>query len=579
MAEENGVTSKVDESKVPRATGEESSSSVGKDTPVDEGDTDAKPPAAGLAKAVQLEIVSTASKSSSRGGRHHRSISPVPDAVTAAGLAQASQLVSSWGYHGVATLLTAQLQPNRQQQQAAAAAAAAAAASLESSSNKKGSNATGGGGSGTGGNSPHPALLPTVAQVQLAASKAVLDTPPWIHWNKVDMAPQLRVTDSGRLHLTGPLRGYRMARASHGCSTGCYYFECRIQPGPSAEEIVNNLPPNARLGPGLQEQLQAALKWEEAKKAEKQQQDKLKEATTTTTVQNEKEERETSSSSTSGRGGGRKRKLDNSTNGDADDKVPPQVGGHLRIGWSMRTGDLQAPVGYDKWSYGIRCSTGSIIHESHRQDIWGGEGMEAGDILGCAICLRSPQQNDTATSSSAESNEKSGGSVTTDNHIRFFKNGQCMGEFVISKGKRVGGEAFSNLESGTYYPAASCYMGGSVKVNFGPHWVYPPKKLPPGLKLAPLSDLCPPPMTAEEVLSSSKLATAVKLFRKADQQRALKEAIVAEAEILCQAHDRFIEQHVRDVRQEREDRGLSVQDLPEVVVETTKTEEAMDTSK
>lgn len=30
--------------------------------------------------------------------------------------------------------------------------------------------------------------------------------------------------------------------------------------------------------------------------------------------------------------------------------------------------------------------------------------------------------------------------------------------------------------AGTYFPAVSLYMGGSVRVNFGPEFVYPPPR-------------------------------------------------------------------------------------------------------
>jgi hypothetical protein len=33
---------------------------------------------------------------------------------------------------------------------------------------------------------------------------------------------------------------------------------------------------------------------------------------------------------------------------------------HVRIGWSTRQGPLQAPVGYDKWSFGYRDISGNI---------------------------------------------------------------------------------------------------------------------------------------------------------------------------------------------------------------------------
>jgi hypothetical protein len=41
-----------------------------------------------------------------------------------------------------------------------------------------------------------------------------------------------------------------------------------------------------------------------------------------------------------------------------------------RLGWSQKQGDLQAPVGYDKWSYAYRDIDGSRVHESVREDGW-----------------------------------------------------------------------------------------------------------------------------------------------------------------------------------------------------------------
>ena len=311
-----------------------------------------------------------------------------------------------------------------------------------------------------------------------------------------------------------------MARASHGCEgKGTFYFEVQMLTGPTATEIINSLPSNARLGPGLREQLQKALEWEE-----KQQHSYTEVAATGSTG---KEDINPS----------KKRKVQ-------DETQPPQVGGHVRVGWSMRTGDLQAPVGYDKWSYGIRDTGGSILHCSQRQDHWGGEGFCGDDIVGCAISFE--EQNETQ------------------NHIRFFKNGNCMGQFVITKGKREGGEAFKNIEQGAYYPAVSCYMGGSVRTNFGPHWICPPKRsrLPASLKnLLPVSSLSPLPLQPEEAISAS--ATTIKLFRKTEQQQALKDAIAAEAKIQCQAYATFLHTHVDFIRKARQRRGLSTTDLPD----------------
>lgn len=39
-----------------------------------------------------------------------------------------------------------------------------------------------------------------------------------------------------------------------------------------------------------------------------------------------------------------------------------------RIGWSQISGDLQAPCGYDQFSYGFRASPGSLFHKSRKAE-------------------------------------------------------------------------------------------------------------------------------------------------------------------------------------------------------------------
>jgi hypothetical protein len=399
-----------------------------------------------------------AGKKRSRGDN----LSPVPDAMFQSALAQASQICANLGLLGLATILP---QPVFASQ----------------------------------------GVLPTPDQVQQAATKAYQEQPPWVHWNKSDMATSFRVCGSHRLALQGSLRsGYRMARASVGCASGSYYYEYWVNEGPTANEILANLPPNARLGPGLQASLEAALAAEEEERRQ-QQPHSLPPSSSTSSVE------------------------------------VPQVGGHLRLGWSMRTGDLQAPVGYDKWSYALR-DLGGLVHQSIRKDPWvgGGEVFGAGDVMGTAICL-DPEDPSV-------------------NHIRFFKNGDCLGEFVIVKGKRSGGEAFCDLQSGTYYPALSAYMGGAATANFGPKFVYPPRKLPPGLKLSPVCELCPPPPDYETTIA--ELAPVLKQFRKAEHATALQEAVQAETKVLTETYDAYMRQHLEDIKKERVDRGLTVADFP-----------------
>jgi Set1/Ash2 histone methyltransferase complex subunit ASH2 len=270
-------------------------------------------------------------------------------------------------------------------------------------------------------------------------------------------------------HLTvrGGMRGYRTARATHGVNSGDFYFECWIQEGASVEEIKNQLPPNVRLAPKLKQQLES---------------------------------------------------------GSA-------TGGHTRVGWSTRLGDLQAPVGYDRYSYGYRDIKGSRVHNSRRDDDWGSEPYGPGDIIGC--CISSEMQQ-----------------------IHFFRNGEAMGTFILSRGKREGGAAFTDIPSGTYYPAVSVYLGASVRAHFGPHFVYPPRKLPHGMKPKPVSDLCEKPLT--DITACLK-----QVPKKTDEAlvKALEEALQEEAEIRQQAYAQHLEQQTAAVKKEREARNLSTNDL------------------
>jgi len=121
---------------------------------------------------------------------------------------------------------------------------------------------------------------------------------------------------------------------------------------------------------------------------------------------------------------------------------------HVRIGWSTAKGELQAPVGYDKYSFAYRDLAGSKVHNSHRVDHYG-EPFGAGDIIGCYLSLSGH------------------GDDLSKNEMRFFKNGKDQG--VAYRG--------DELPSGAgwvYYPAVSLYMRAAVSVNFGPTYIVNP---------------------------------------------------------------------------------------------------------
>jgi Set1/Ash2 histone methyltransferase complex subunit ASH2 len=60
--------------------------------------------------------------------------------------------------------------------------------------------------------------------------------------------------------------------------------------------------------------------------------------------------------------------------------------GHTRLGWSTDKGDLQAPVGYDSYSYGFRDIDGSMLHKALREK-YAEEGYKEGDVIGFYINL------------------------------------------------------------------------------------------------------------------------------------------------------------------------------------------------
>ena len=57
--------------------------------------------------------------------------------------------------------------------------------------------------------------------------------------------------------------------------------------------------------------------------------------------------------------------------------------GHVRLGFARREASLDAPVGYDAYSYGIRDVQGQKVHMSRPKDFFPpGEEIKEGDVVG-----------------------------------------------------------------------------------------------------------------------------------------------------------------------------------------------------
>ena len=64
--------------------------------------------------------------------------------------------------------------------------------------------------------------------------------------------------------------------------------------------------------------------------------------------------------------------------------------GHVRVGWARREASLDAPVGFDAYSYGLRDVGGQKMHISRPKDFFPpGEDIREGDVIGMEIELPS----------------------------------------------------------------------------------------------------------------------------------------------------------------------------------------------
>lgn len=415
--------------------------------------------------------------------------------------------------------------------------------------------------------------LPSVDEVSNTANRFIGDFPPFVTMSAKDSAPQIKLEpppprfgieafvseenksmvdvenandDNSRnkdavhflrnLVVKGEMKGYRMSRATHGVSSGCYYYEAIIL-GTSDDKRGTKRP------------------LQEVESREEDQQQEIK---------------------------------------PTKESIAECTKGHLRIGWSTRLASLQAPVGYNQHSYAIRDIMGSRIHNSRRQDKWGGEAFGPGDVLGVSIYVvqdKAPPQLPTepnATTStgmpkstsfddvdSRKESENSGEKFESmhDNqqpatplksHIRFFINGKPMGN---------NGIGFDDIQPGTYYPAVSCYMEGSAWLNFGPYFVYPPHQsmhLPPEINPQPISDLCHAPPLPEEVVqtvissgSGGKKGGHINLSKKVVESivSAFKDLVEIEAAVRRRVHLKHLELHKLEISAMRKERGLSTVDL------------------
>ncbi|KAG0244864.1 hypothetical protein BGX31_008407 [Mortierella sp. GBA43] len=192
-------------------------------------------------------------------------------------------------------------------------------------------------------------------------------------------------------------------------------------------------------------------------------------------------------------------------------------GAHVRLGWARREATLQAPVGFDAYSYGMRDTTGEKVHMSRVTPF--GEPFKTGDVIGLYISLP-PDGNEKAffkhrrlrrpfvfkgqlyfesvdyspTKRYIEMAEYEATPVKTNlekpipppiipgSKIIVYKNGICQGVmwqdlFALLPIEQNAKEKDQlRFDDGTlgYYPVISVYRNGTATANFGPEFKFPP---------------------------------------------------------------------------------------------------------
>lgn len=208
--------------------------------------------------------------------------------------------------------------------------------------------------------------------------------------------------------------------------------------------------------------------------------------------------------------------------GKADSDVYEGSGPHVRVGISRREASLEAPVGYDAYSYGLRDSTGQSVHISRLRQFM--PAFKTGDTLGFRLRLPplpdkyslsrvrrdrfpirykgrlyyeqldfqtskdmdellnpSPKPGTAAFSSSTESKTFDMPSLP-DSSLDVYLNGRLIGPAFTGllpflppySTKSSRGPSLDDGLLG-YYPTISVFRGGIARFNFGPTFEYPIK--------------------------------------------------------------------------------------------------------
>nr|SVE79398.1 EOG090X03NS [Daphnia magna] len=150
-----------------------------------------------------------------------------------------------------------------------------------------------------------------------------------------------------------------------------------------------------------------------------------------------------------------------------------------RIGFAQAYGNLQAPLGYDKFGYSWRSRKGTVFHESMGKHF--SQGYCEGDTLGILIELP-----DIPSGNYIPPTYKDKPLVKFKSHLYYEDRDEVQEELrnlKPLKGAKIDfykngihqGTGFQDIYAGNYFPALSLFKNVTVSVNFGPNFKFAPK--------------------------------------------------------------------------------------------------------
>nr|SVE75031.1 EOG090X03NS [Daphnia dolichocephala] len=150
-----------------------------------------------------------------------------------------------------------------------------------------------------------------------------------------------------------------------------------------------------------------------------------------------------------------------------------------RIGFAQAYGNLQAPLGYDKFGYSWRSRKGTVFHESVGKHF--SQGYCEGDVLGMLIELP-----EIPSGNYIPPTYKDKPLVKFKSHLYYEDRDEVQEELrnlKPLKGAKIDfykngihqGTGFKDIYAGNYFPAISLYKNVTVSMNFGPNFKFAPK--------------------------------------------------------------------------------------------------------